>query len=128
MKYAWASALDEQEARHLYDTFHVPASGLAHAQMANATLNPWTESNVDTKNPERGPPLIIDGANDHTVPWAVANAAFKRQRRNPGVTEIREDPEPRSLAHDRPRVGGGRSDGARLREEIHLADGAIHRM
>ena len=22
------------------------------------------------------------------MPWAIANAAFKRQRRNPGVTEI----------------------------------------
>jgi non-heme chloroperoxidase len=26
--------------------------------------------------------------NDHTVPWCIANAAFKRQRRNDGVTEI----------------------------------------
>ena len=26
----------------------------------------------------------------HTVPWAVATASYKRQRRNPGVTEIAE--------------------------------------
>ena len=26
--------------------------------------------------------------NDHTVPWSIANAAYKRQRRNPAVTEI----------------------------------------
>jgi len=32
--------------------------------------------------------LIIDGEKDHTVPWAIANAAYKRQRRNPAVTEI----------------------------------------
>jgi non-heme chloroperoxidase len=43
---------------------------------------------VDTKNPERGPLLIIDGEKDHTVPWAIANAAYKLQKRNPGVTEI----------------------------------------
>ena len=24
----------------------------------------------------------------HTVPWAIANAAYNRQRRNPAVTEI----------------------------------------
>ncbi len=53
-----------------------------------ADLNPWTEAKVDTKNPERGPLLIIDGEKDHTVPWAIANAAYKRQRRNPGVTQI----------------------------------------
>jgi non-heme chloroperoxidase len=56
--------------------------------MGNANLNPWTEAKVDTKNPDRGPLLIIDGEKDHTVPWAIANAAYKRQRRNPGVTEI----------------------------------------
>ena len=41
-----------------------------------------------TTYPGRGPLLIIDGEMDHTVPWAVANAAYKRQKRNPGVTEI----------------------------------------
>jgi pimeloyl-ACP methyl ester carboxylesterase len=43
---------------------------------------------VDTKNPDRGPLLIIEGEKDHTVPWAIANAAYKRQRHNPAVTEI----------------------------------------
>ena len=87
-KYGWANALDEDEAKELYDTYHVAGSGIALAQMANANLNPWTESKVDTKNPDRGPLLIIDGEKDHTVPWAIANAAYKRQRRNPAVTEI----------------------------------------
>jgi non-heme chloroperoxidase len=87
-KYSWANALDEQEAKELYDAFHVAGSGIALAQMGNANLNPWTEAKVDTKNPDRGPLLIIDGEKDHTVPWAIANAAYKRQRRNPGVTEI----------------------------------------
>jgi non-heme chloroperoxidase len=87
-KYSWANALDEQEAKELYDTFHVAGSGIALAQMGNANFNPWTEAKVNTKNPDRGPLLIIDGEKDHTVPWAIANAAYKRQRRNPGVTEI----------------------------------------
>jgi non-heme chloroperoxidase len=87
-KFSWANALDEKEARELYDTFHVATSGIALAQMGNANLNPWTEAKVDTRNPDRGPLLIIDGEKDHTVPWAIANAAYKQQRRNPGVTEI----------------------------------------
>ena len=56
--------------------------------MANANLNPWTEARVDIHNPDRGPLLIIDGEKDHTVPWSIANAAYKRQKQNPGVTEI----------------------------------------
>jgi non-heme chloroperoxidase len=63
-------------------------SGVSLAQMGNANINPWTEAKVDTRNPNRGPLLIIDGEKDHTVPWSIANSAYKRQRRNPGVTQI----------------------------------------
>jgi pimeloyl-ACP methyl ester carboxylesterase len=91
-KYGWANALDEKEAKQLYDTFHVAGSGIALVQMGNANLNPWTEAKVNTTNPDRGPLLIIDGEKDHTVPWAIANAAYKRQRRNSAVTEIMKIP------------------------------------
>ena len=86
--YGWADALEEKEAKELYDTYHVAGSGIALAQMGNANINPWTEAKVNTKNPARGPLLIIDGEKDHTVPWAIANAAYKRQRRNAAITEI----------------------------------------
>jgi non-heme chloroperoxidase len=91
-KYGWANALSEEEAKQLYDDYHVAAPGVALMQMANANLNPWTEAKADTKNPDRGPLLIIDGEKDHTVPWAIANASFKRQRRNGSVTEIKKIP------------------------------------
>jgi non-heme chloroperoxidase len=90
--YGWANALPENEAKEIYDTYHVAAPGVALMQMANANLNPLTEAKVDTRNPERGPLLIIDGEKDHTVPWAIANASYKRQLRNPGVTEIEKIP------------------------------------
>jgi pimeloyl-ACP methyl ester carboxylesterase len=91
-KYGWANALSDEEAKELYETYHVAAPGVALMQMANANLNPWTEAKVDTKNPDRGPLLIIDGEKDHTVPWAIANASFKRQQANEGVTEIKMIP------------------------------------
>ena len=87
-KYGWANALSEDETKQLYETYHVAAPGVALMQMANANLNPWTEAKLDPKNPDRGPLLIMDGEKDHTVPWAIANASYKRQRHNPGVTEI----------------------------------------
>jgi non-heme chloroperoxidase len=92
-KYGWANAIDdEDEARRLYDTYHVAAPAVALMQMANANLNPWTEAKVDTKNPDRGPLLIIDGEKDHTVPWAIAKASYKKQKRNEAVTEIKAIP------------------------------------
>jgi hypothetical protein len=53
-KYGWANALDEKEAKELYDTFHVAGSGIALVQMGNANLNPWTEAKVNTTDPDRG--------------------------------------------------------------------------
>jgi pimeloyl-ACP methyl ester carboxylesterase len=91
-KYGWANALGEEEAKQLYETYHVAAPGVALMQMANANLNPFTEAKVVTKNPDRGPLLILDGEKDHTVPWAIANASYKRQSRNPSVTEIEKIP------------------------------------
>ncbi len=88
-KYGWANALSDEEARQLYETYHVAAPGVALMQMANANLNPFTEAKADTTNPERGPLLIVDGEVDHTVPWAIANASYKKQKRNKeSVTEI----------------------------------------
>jgi non-heme chloroperoxidase len=64
-RYGFANAVSEEEAKELYETFAVPASG--------------------------APFLIIDGEKDHTVPWAIAEASFKQQR-NTGVTEIVQIP------------------------------------
>jgi non-heme chloroperoxidase len=91
-RFAFANAVSEDEAKQLYDTFAVPAPGAPLFQAATANLNPWTEAKVDTKNPDRGPLLVISGEKDHTVPWAIANASYKRQKRNDGVTEITEMP------------------------------------
>jgi pimeloyl-ACP methyl ester carboxylesterase len=55
---------------------------------ATANLNPWTEAKLDTKNPERGPLLIMVGEKDDTVPPAIAKASYNRQERNDGVTEF----------------------------------------
>ena len=92
-RFGFANAVSEGEARELYDTFAVPASGVPLFQAATANLNPWTEAKVKTKNPDRGPLLIISGEKDNTVPWAIANASYKRQKRNKGVTEIVEIPD-----------------------------------
>ena len=87
-RYSFANAVSEDEAKELYETFAVPTSGEPIFQAAVANLNPWTEAKVDTKNPDRGPLLILDGEKDHVVPWAIANASYKRQARNKGMTEI----------------------------------------
>jgi non-heme chloroperoxidase len=89
-RFGFANAVSEDEAKQLYDAYAVPAPGAPLFQAATANLNPWTEAKVNSKNPERGPLLIISGEKDNTVPWAIANASYKKQKRNEGVTEIVE--------------------------------------
>jgi pimeloyl-ACP methyl ester carboxylesterase len=91
-RYAFANAVDEPEARQLHADFAVPAAGAPLFQAATANLNPWTEAQVDTGNAERGALLIISGEKDHTVPRAIAHAAYRQQKDNPGLTEFVEMP------------------------------------
>jgi non-heme chloroperoxidase len=91
-RFAFANAVDEDEAKELYDTFAVPASGAPLFQAATANLNPWTEAKADSENPERGPMLIVSGEKDHTAPRAIQDAIYKKQQRNDGVTEFVEIP------------------------------------
>lgn len=87
-RYAFANAVSEDEAKQLYTTYAVPAAGIPLFQAASANLNPWTEVKVNSKAERRGPLLIVGAEQDHTVPWAVSNAAYKKERRNEAVTEI----------------------------------------
>jgi pimeloyl-ACP methyl ester carboxylesterase len=89
-RYGFGNAVDEDEARDLYKKFAVPAPGEPLFQAAFANFNPWTEAKVDTKNPDRGPMLVIAGEKDHTVPRVVAHASYKLQTKNKGVTEFVE--------------------------------------
>jgi non-heme chloroperoxidase len=87
-RYSFANLVGEDEAKELYLGYSVAGAGEPLFQAASANINPWTEARVDSTNPERGPMLIVSADSDHTVPWAIANASYKKQKRNKGVTEI----------------------------------------
>jgi len=89
-RYGFANAVSEEEAKQLYETYSVPASGKPLFQAATANLNPWTEAKVDTDNPRAWPAADHLGEKDNTVPPAIANASYKQEQDNPGVTEIIE--------------------------------------
>jgi non-heme chloroperoxidase len=91
-RFAFANAVEESEAKALYEEFSVPGPGKPLFQAASANINPKTEASVDAANPERGPMKFIEGGQDHTVPHSVAYAAYRRQLHNPAVTEFHEIP------------------------------------
>jgi non-heme chloroperoxidase len=91
-RFAFVNAVDEQEAKQLYERYPVPGSGIPLFQAAFANLNPGTEARVDSRAAKRGPMKFLSGEKDNTVPWAIANASFKRQKRNDADTVIQEIP------------------------------------
>lgn len=91
-RYGFGNAVSEDEAKELYATYHVAGSGIPVFQAAFANINPRSETRADAENPERGPMLVISGELDHQVPWAIAEATYKRQTKNTAVTEIMEIP------------------------------------
>jgi pimeloyl-ACP methyl ester carboxylesterase len=91
-RFAFANALEEAEARELYDAYAVAAPGMALFQAATANVNPWSQLKAQPRNPARGPLLIVSGEKDNIVPHAMASAAYRRQKVNAAPTEFRELP------------------------------------
>ncbi|MBV8479488.1 MAG: alpha/beta hydrolase [Actinobacteria bacterium] len=87
-RYGFANAVSAEEAKQLYEQYSVPGPGKPLFQAASANFNPRSEARVNTRNPQRGPMLIVSADSDHTVPWAIANASYKKQLNNAEVTEI----------------------------------------
>lgn len=91
-QYAFANAVPEQEAKELYDRWAIPGPGRPLFQVATATLNPNSETKVNTANATRGPLLITAGEKDHTVPPVLSKAAFSKYSKSPAVTEFKSFP------------------------------------
>jgi pimeloyl-ACP methyl ester carboxylesterase len=89
-RYGFGNAVTEEEAKELYETYHVAGSGVPVFQAAAANFNPRSELKVDNKSPDRGPMLVISGELDHQVPHAISKATYKRQAKNKDVTEFTE--------------------------------------
>lgn len=91
-RYGFTNAVSEQEARELYTTYAMPAPGRPLFQAATATFNPRSETKVNIMNENRGPLLLVAGAEDHTVPPVLVRSALRTYRKSTAVTDFIEFP------------------------------------
>jgi pimeloyl-ACP methyl ester carboxylesterase len=87
--YGFANVLTTQEADALYERWAIPAPARPVFQAALANLAPRAQARVDTRNPRRGPLLLVTGTEDHTVPEATTRSTYKQYRRSSALTELR---------------------------------------
>jgi pimeloyl-ACP methyl ester carboxylesterase len=88
--YGFVNTFSPEEAAAAYERYAVPETGkiFYEAGFANFHLHPPTE--LEFKNRERAPLLIVGAGKDHTVPASVSRAQYKKYERSPARTEYLE--------------------------------------
>jgi pimeloyl-ACP methyl ester carboxylesterase len=88
--YAFTNGFPEDEARRLYERYHIPASGAIFWGSALANIHPGKDDNwVNYKNAERAPLLFISGSTDHLMPPSIQQSNAKHYN-DEVVTEVKE--------------------------------------
>ena len=89
-QYAFTNTFDEDEARRLYERYHIPASGNVFWGSVLANIHPGKDATyVDYRNDDRAPLLFISGTDDHLMPPSVQRSNAKHYK-SATVTEITE--------------------------------------
>jgi pimeloyl-ACP methyl ester carboxylesterase len=79
--YAFTNGFSEDEARALYERYHVPASGQIFFGSATANVRPgYADTRVDYGNDARPPLLFISGSTDHLMPPAIQHSNAKHYK------------------------------------------------
>ena len=89
---SFASAVPRAESDELFDRYAIPGPGRPLFQAGLANVARRSPAAVDVRAP-RGPLLLVAAGLDRTVPAATVRAAYAKQRRNDGITELRTLPD-----------------------------------
>ena len=89
-RYAFAGAVSEEESQQLFDRWAIPSPGKPLFEAAAANFSPHSPATVATRNPDRGPLLLVMGGQDRTVPEVITKAEYKKYRDSGAITDLHE--------------------------------------
>ncbi|MFG2046560.1 alpha/beta hydrolase [Micromonospora sp. NPDC048935] len=82
-KYAFTNTFSDEEAKALYERYHIPANGGILWGSVLANFQPGHQDTwVDYRNDNRAPLLFISGSEDHIMPTAVQRSNLKHYKPN----------------------------------------------
>jgi pimeloyl-ACP methyl ester carboxylesterase len=89
-RYVFTNTFSEEEARRLYERYHIPASGRIFWGSVLANIHPGKDDTyVNYKNDDRAPLLFISGSQDHLMPPKIQQSNAKHYK-SATITEIVE--------------------------------------
>jgi alpha-beta hydrolase superfamily lysophospholipase len=91
--YAFTNTLDTRAAAEVYERLPIPGPARTLFQAAFANVNPRTVIQVNVKNADRAPLLLVSPGKDHIIPPSTSKAAFKLQSKSGATTELKEYPD-----------------------------------
>jgi pimeloyl-ACP methyl ester carboxylesterase len=88
--YGFVNTLEPEAAKAAYERYAVPETGqiFYEAGLANFKLHPPTD--VQFKNDDRAPLLIVGADEDHTVPASLSRAQYKKYQHSSAQTDYLE--------------------------------------
>ena len=89
--YAFVNTFPPEEAKALYERYHIPASGAIvwGGVLANVIPGPQ-DAAVNYHNEKRAPLLFVSGSEDHIMPPAVQRSNAAHYKAVGTVTEVKE--------------------------------------
>ena len=87
--YAFTNTLSEEDSQAVFERYAVPGPGRVLFEGALANLARHSPVQVDFRNDERAPLLLIAGGEDHVSPASLTESNLKKYRHSTAVTELK---------------------------------------
>jgi pimeloyl-ACP methyl ester carboxylesterase len=88
--YAFVNTFSAEDAAAAYERYAVPETGQIFYEAGFASFHLHPPTQVQFKNADRAPLLIVGADEDHTVPASLAKAQFKRYEGSSAKTDYLE--------------------------------------
>src|SRR4051794_1580406 len=87
--YAFTNTLSDEDSLAVFERYAVPGPGRVLFEGALANVAPHSPVQVDFRNDDRAPLLLIAGGEDHVSPASLTESNLKKYKHSTAVTELK---------------------------------------
>jgi pimeloyl-ACP methyl ester carboxylesterase len=91
-QWRFTNTLSQEESDRIYQEQYIPGTNRAFFESAYSALSKNSPAQINFKNPNRAPLVLLAAEKDHISPPAVNRSILKLQQQAPSVTELKEYP------------------------------------